>query len=525
MARTPLAHWFMRAVSDAGRRGCRARTPSSGAPRGARSSATPARSAPRSPAPAASAGCVPAARAAAGPRDRRRRRGPRRAHVRIPAAAGGLPGRRLRGRPIASAAAAGRSAASSPTASSASAAASSSTRPTARSGASSRELDLRARRRQRGRGAGTELTLLLRRRALLGGAGDRGHPGALADLASTTPRRPGIRRRTAAPRRAASSSTTCRSPSTSTQTIPGGRRSKLGQLLDVAYTIEYGAETSEQSALNFLYLIGFARADRAQALRRVRRALPRARRQRPDRRRGWPDGLAGQITLGSALVAIEKRPTGSVQALVRPGRSTTTSSPTRSCSRCRSRSCAPRSTTRGPGSSRASRAIEEQGMGTNSKLHVQFENRRWESLGFNGETYSDRGYQSSWDVTRAQPGRSGILVDYTGGTIGASFGTGTPAQRARDVPPARSSPCCPASPARWNGKATVDFWLGQPWAKGSYSYWKVGQYTRVRRRRAGARRELPLRRRAHLDRLPGLPERRRRDRASGRRTRSSPTWG
>ena len=46
-------------------------------------------------------------------------------------------------------------------------------------------------------------------------------------------------------------------------------------------------------------------------------------------------------------------------------------------------------------------------MGTNSKLHVQFLNRHWESLRSNGDTFSDRGYQNTWDVTRAQGGRVG----------------------------------------------------------------------------------------------------------------------
>ena len=31
----------------------------------------------------------------------------------------------------------------------------------------------------------------------------------------------------------------------------------IGQLLDIAYNIEYGAECSVQSSLNFLYLIGY----------------------------------------------------------------------------------------------------------------------------------------------------------------------------------------------------------------------------------------------------------------------------
>ena len=39
---------------------------------------------------------------------------------------------------------------------------------------------------------------------------------------------------------------------------PAGCQSKLGQLLDVAYNIEYGAETSVQSSLNMLYLLGYA---------------------------------------------------------------------------------------------------------------------------------------------------------------------------------------------------------------------------------------------------------------------------
>jgi monoamine oxidase len=36
----------------------------------------------------------------------------------------------------------------------------------------------------------------------------------------------------------------------------------------------------------------------------------------------------------------------------------------------------------------------------------------------------------------------------------------------------------PGISARWNRRATVDFWPGNPFTKGSYSYWKVGQYTK-----------------------------------------------
>ena len=115
-------------------------------------------------------------------------------------------------------------------------------------------------------------------------------------------------------------------------------------------------------------------------------------------------------------------------------------------------------------------------MGTNSKLHVQFRSRPWNGLGSNGETFADTGYQNTWEVSRAQPGASGILVNYTGGTIGASFGSGTPTQRAQQFL-AQIEPVLPGLSAQWNGRATVDFWPAYPWTRGSYSYWKVGQYT------------------------------------------------
>src|SRR6266852_3583661 len=39
--------------------------------------------------------------------------------------------------------------------------------------------------------------------------------------------------------------------------VPGGHTSRMGQLLDVAYNIEYGNVTAEQSSLNLVYLLGF----------------------------------------------------------------------------------------------------------------------------------------------------------------------------------------------------------------------------------------------------------------------------
>src|SRR5437870_12537624 len=96
-------------------------------------------------------------------------------------------------------------------------------------------------------------------------------------------------------------------------------------------------------------------------------------------------------------------------------------------------------------------------MGTNATLHLQFSGRYRYSLASNGNTDANPGYQNTWEVTRAQPGGRGILVDYTGGSIGASFGTGTPTSRAQQFL-AQIEPVLPGITPHWNGVATVDFW-------------------------------------------------------------------
>jgi monoamine oxidase len=258
--------------------------------------------------------------------------------------------------------------------------------------------------------------------------------------------------------------------------VPGGSSSKLGQLLDVAYNIEYGAETNVQSSLNMLYLLGYSGQGQLRIFgpSNEKYHVRGGNDQIPAR---LADALQGQVTRESELVAIARNSDGSYRLNFRSGGRTSTVTADRVVL------ALPFSILRSVDYSKAGfskvkkTAIEQLGMGTNSKLHVQFDKRHWNSLGSQGETYADTGYQNTWEVTRAQPGTAGILVDYTGGQIGASFGNGTPAERATKFL-SQIEPVLPGITARWNGRATVDYWAGYPWTKGSYSYWKVGQYTK-----------------------------------------------
>jgi monoamine oxidase len=256
--------------------------------------------------------------------------------------------------------------------------------------------------------------------------------------------------------------------------VPGGRGSPLGKLLEIAYVIEYGAEAGEQSALNLVYLLG----QRGQGQLRLFGASNEKYKVRGGNDlivQGLADALRGQIETGAALTAIARTADGRYTLSFRNRPSVTAQ---------RVVLALPFSVLRervdiaAAGFSTLKRtAIRELGMGANGKLALQFRTRHWHSLGCNGDTIADTGYQDTWEVTRAQPGRAGILVNYTGGDVARRQSGGLPARLATQFL-GQVAPVLPGLGDAYNGKATYDDWLRHEWTLGSYAYWKVGQYTR-----------------------------------------------
>ena len=270
------------------------------------------------------------------------------------------------------------------------------------------------------------------------------------------------------------------------ESVPGGTTSRLGQLLDVAYNIEYGAECSQQSSLNLLYLLGYSGQGQ---LRLFGPSNEKYHVSGGNDRivTGLATQLSGQIVAGSALTRIAQRAGGGYDLSLRRAGKVTTQIADRVVLALPFAVLRTLDFNRAGFTDRKIQAIREQGMGTNSKLNVQFTERRWRTLGGNGDTYADTGYQATWEVTRAQSGAPGILVDYTGGLIGDSFGTGTPQSRAQTFAD-QLEPLFPGIGAKLNGLATIDYWPASPFQRGSYSYWKVGQYQAfagVERERSG----------------------------------------
>ena len=259
--------------------------------------------------------------------------------------------------------------------------------------------------------------------------------------------------------------------------VPGGLSSRLGRLLDVGYNIEYGAEIQKQSALNLLYLLGYNSPGQFNLFGASNEKY---------HVRGGNDRITstltsildGQIVLGHALIAARRTPAGAYALTF------LTSQGTQDVVADKVVFALPFSIlnqsvdlTDSGFSSLKRTAIKELPMGSNSKLNVQFSRRHWVSLGGNGDSFSDRGYQASWEVSRGQAGTSGILVGYSGGNYADTLGEGTPASQA-DKFLGQIEPVFPGISQHYNGKATVDVWRNDAFTRGSYSYWQVGQYTR-----------------------------------------------
>jgi monoamine oxidase len=275
--------------------------------------------------------------------------------------------------------------------------------------------------------------------------------------------------------------------------VPGGHSSPFGMLLDVAYNIEYGAESTDQSALNLVYLLGFQASPGNVALFGAsderfhivggNTLLPYAIRDAIVSAQG-----SAAVRMGWRMTSVRRNADGTITLRFDTpgGNQTVTADHVVLCMSFPVLRTLDYS--RAGFDSLKRTAITRLGAGSNSKIHAQFKSRLWNTQGpwglSNGSSYADTGYQNTWDVTRGQAGATGILVDYTGGDIAGSLRASVPyataansqvavyAQRFLD----QLEPVFPGITARWNGKATLSNPMLDPNLLCSYSYWKVGQY-------------------------------------------------
>jgi monoamine oxidase len=267
-----------------------------------------------------------------------------------------------------------------------------------------------------------------------------------------------------------------------TKYVSGGHHSPMGALLNAAYNEEYGAETSGQSSLNLILLLGYGpgtwsiygTSDERYHIAGGNSLLPLAI------AKVLP---SGSIHLGYRMAAIKANTGGSVTVSFDNGRRVTADQVIL---------CMSFSVLRTLDYSKAGfdalkkRAITQLGSGHNVKLNMQFSSRIWNSYGSTGTVYTDLPLQSGWEVTRAQSGSTGIFVEYPGANVSRSMGQPIPYTTTATNPRvsafarqalAELERVFPGTARRWNGKAMLSTPFTDPDFLCSYAYWKPGQYT------------------------------------------------
>jgi monoamine oxidase len=271
-----------------------------------------------------------------------------------------------------------------------------------------------------------------------------------------------------------------------THFVPGGHSSRMGALLNAAYNEEYGAETTDQAALNLIYLLGFnskpgnfsiyGKSDERYHIVGGNTLLPLA----------IAGALpSGSLHLGYRMTSIATNSNGSISLSFDNGQTVTADE----VILCMSFPVLRTLNYKKAGFDALKQtAIKQLGAGINAKLNMQFNSRIWNASGSTGSVYTDQPLQSGWDVTRAQSGDTGIFVEYPGASVSKSLGQSNPytTTSLTAVNPqvatfanqalAQLEPMFPGITGQWNQKAMLSTPYTDPNFLCSYSYWKPGQY-------------------------------------------------
>ncbi len=259
----------------------------------------------------------------------------------------------------------------------------------------------------------------------------------------------------------------------------------IRKALDIAYEIEYGRSTGEQSALNLLLFIHADRRSRFKPFGvfsdekfHVVEGNDRIAEELAAR-------IPGPIHHGRLLVRAAKRSDGRVELTFEEGRRTVTAVHDAVVF------AIPFSTLRhvdldaslGLPAWKTS-AIRDLGYGTNAKLMVGFTSQPWAAYGSNGGCYSDLpNVQNVWQTNgaNATPTQA-VLTDYTGGSLGASLDPRRPQREVarflgdldRIWPGAAAAA---ARDARRDVIAHLEHWPSNPLSRGSYTCNQPGYFT------------------------------------------------
>ena len=275
------------------------------------------------------------------------------------------------------------------------------------------------------------------------------------------------------------------------QYVSGGHAAPIGRYLDSACRGINGLETAEQSALNLVYLFaswGLSRSSNAASpLHETTEIIGGNERLPHAVASSLPEG---GIHLGHRLIALERA--GDEVTLTFATASGSTQVACDEVILTLPFSALRHVEYQQAGFDALKRmAIEQLGYGTISKLILEFDERYWRGHGLwrqrnSGFFVTDLDIQTVWDASIDQDGAHGLLVNYTSGRRGAAYAPPAPYTTSEDFPGIQSyaQDCLkqlelvfPGISAHYTDRAALSYATGDPYLLGSYSCWRMGQYT------------------------------------------------
>lgn len=257
-----------------------------------------------------------------------------------------------------------------------------------------------------------------------------------------------------------------------------GVRGWIRSFLEAAYTTEFGLDPADQSALNFITLLGvdfsvtsaplFGMSDERFKVRGGNQRITDALAAR----------LEGQLHCHQRLEAVSAAGAGYRMTFAGPNGTS------REVKADVVVLCLPFTTLRQvalnvelPALKR--RAIAELGYGQCAKLMMSVTRRLWREQRCVGFTFSDAGVQTGWDNSQLQPGVAGGFTVLAGGRSGLALGAGTPDEQVARYMPTLGR-IYPGFEGVLAGENARMHWPSAPFAQGSYAAYKPGQWTTIR---------------------------------------------
>jgi len=249
----------------------------------------------------------------------------------------------------------------------------------------------------------------------------------------------------------------------------------IEQLIRVAYVTEYGLDAGNQSCLNMLFLIGaeagkwstYGVSDERYHIVGGNDQIPRQLAKR----------LQRQVITGTALESIRSMPDGQYRVSWRNDLTSTEqiyhqivlTLPFTMLRQIEMQVELPPA---------KQAAIAELGYGTCTKLAIPFQERIWRTrYGSTISVYTDLEFQNTWESSRYSPGPAGWLTDLRGGNAGARLGSGSPQTHANQLVDSLEN-LFPGIIQVERGAAIRAAWLNDPYAFGSYSCYRPGQWSK-----------------------------------------------